>query len=45
MIGLGLALVVIVMLLAWCDRLRASVMAGAVYFLSAALLLMTSLRG
>ncbi len=45
MIGLGLALVVIVLLLAWCDRLRASVTAGAVYLLSAALLLMTSLRG
>jgi uncharacterized membrane protein len=45
MAGLGVALIVIVLLLVWTDRLRTSVVAGALYLLSAALLLMTSLRG
>ncbi len=45
MVGLGVALLVFVLLLAWSDRLRTSVVAGALYLLSAALLLMTSLRG
>lgn len=45
MVGLGVALLVFVLLLAWTDRLRTSIVCGALYLLSAALLLMTSLRG
>ncbi len=45
MIGLGVALLTLALLLLWAGRLRAGVTGGAVYLLSAALLLMTSLRG
>ena len=45
MVGLGVALLLFVLLLVWSDRLRTSVVAGALYLLSASLLLMTSLRG
>ena len=45
MAGLGVALLALALLLLWADRLRTGVMGLAVYLLSAALLLMTSLRG
>ena len=45
MIGLGVALLTLALLLLWAGRLRAGVTGGAVYLLSAALLLMTSLHG
>ncbi|HMK63227.1 MAG TPA: glycosyltransferase family 39 protein, partial [Acidimicrobiales bacterium] len=45
LVGLGLVLVVMFLLLHWCYRLRTGVISAAVYLLSLALLLMTSLRG
>jgi uncharacterized membrane protein len=43
--ALSLAVITCVLLLWWREQLREGVISGALYFLSAALLLMTSLRG